>query len=523
MISVRIGERDVTGLVVGATFSTVDPGGFEAAQLTLRGDAPVPRLNDTVRIMWGLEVAWWGRVEEVGAADRDGRAPIEVAAVGHGAVYKDSTVSKLYVDRDMSHWRPSTLARQVSQASLSRPQGAINAQADATGITWQLPNASLPAGEIDELQYDAGPGLVCNAIMYRGRRQGSDWTKFEAANVYVGDTSSGAFDGYALTLDNTIKQPGAFTTARRWLLMYVFNSSGAATTPAAGTLQSFDRFAVYGNHGLPGVSVGAGEPVGFYSSDIARDVAVGTIAGTTIVAGQIDTASSFIVQQAVYPRASREEILRDMGLIAAYHWGVWEPQLSDGAPRFWFKAYPTAATCVVSRRDCDRAPAPQRLSEVYNNIVVAYTDSDGVAQEAQLLGIDHPLMPPGLSRDLVVQAGQATAATAAALAQLIAAQEIANAKGAGAVTLPANVEMPSGGPKPACLVKAGRDRLRITDLPSAGPVTEADSRRFDTFRVRRTSTRFERGQQPVTTVELDAGLSLPEVLQARMQAAGAAR
>lgn len=521
-LTVTIGSKNVTGDVDRITYSTVDPGGFEAAQVSLRAGVDPPALGAIVRIYEGLTVAWWGRVEEAGAADRDGRAPLEIGAVGHGAALKDDTYSMLYVDRDMSRWRPSTLARQISQASLSRPQGAINMQADATGLTWQLPPSSLANGEIDEMQYDAGPSLTVAYAMYRGRRQGSDWTKFEAANLYAGDTPSGAFDGYSLTADNTLRTTAAFSTVRRWLLMYVFNSSGAATTPAAGTVQSFDRFAAYGNHGLTRRAV-ASEVDGFYASDIARDVAVGTINGTTIAAGPIDTASSFIVQQAVYPRNTREEIVRDMGLAAGFHWGVWEPEGFEATPRFWFTSYPSAPTATVAREDCDRAPAPQRLSEVHNNIIVQYTDGDGLEQEASLLGIDHPLMPAGMSRDLVVSAGQATAATAAALAQLVAAQEIANAKGAGAVTLPAAVRVPGAGLKPACLLKAGRDRLRITDLPNPGPVTESDTRRFDTFRVRRTSTSAERGQQPVTTVELDAGLALTEVLQARMQAAGAAR
>jgi hypothetical protein len=84
------------------------------------------------------------------------------------------------------------------------------------------------------------------------------------------------------------------------------------------------------------------------------------------------------------------------------------------------------------------------------------------------------------------------------------------------VLLGDTVRLPGGGSKPACLLKAGRDRIRITDLPDSGPLHETDTRRFDCFHVRRVETTEQPDGTQQTRVDFDGGADLMEVLQARL-------
>jgi hypothetical protein len=65
------------------------------------------------------------------------------------------------------------------------------------------------------------------------------------------------------------------------------------------------------------------------------------------------------------------------------------------------------------------------------------------------------------------------------------------------------------------LLRAGRDRIQIPDLPDSGSFTGP---RRDTFLVRRVETTVSNGTAS-TRIEFDGGADLLEVLQARTASA----
>ncbi len=117
----------------------------------------------------------------------------------------------------------------------------------------------------------------------------------------------------------------------------------------------------------------------------------------------------------------------------------------------------------------------------------------------------------GRTLDLDMGPGDATsAATFGAFALQLA---LTGARGGGSCTILDAVSLPDGGVKPACLLKAGRDRIRILGLPDSGSLTAED--RQDSFLVRRVEPTVRNGV-PSTRVEFDGGADLLEVLQARL-------
>jgi hypothetical protein len=78
------------------------------------------------------------------------------------------------------------------------------------------------------------------------------------------------------------------------------------------------------------------------------------------------------------------------------------------------------------------------------------------------------------------------------------------------------VALPGGGHKRATLLRAGIDRLKINGLNTGSPLRDQPA---DTFHISRVSCSAQSDGSVTTSVELDAGADLIEVLQARIDQA----
>ena len=153
----------------------------------------------------------------------------------------------------------------------------------------------------------------------------------------------------------------------------------------------------------------------------------------------------------------------------------------------------------------------------YNRARVAYQDPSG---KSGFVTVDSPnplLDEAGITtRTLALQLGAGGSGAASAFGQFALDLASKSARGGGWAILPDTVMLPGGGRMDACLLRAGRDRIRINDLPDAGPLTAGDTRRYDTFLVRRVEPTIDENGVPRTRIEFDGGADLLEVLQARL-------
>lgn len=431
---------------------------------------------------------------------------------------------EVYRDIDMGRWQPIPYNDEKERVALASGDFEILQWAqDSEGWVCALPNQSLPTGAQTSLWYEMPSGLTIAKIAYRGKESlptftGLNTRKFEMSAVESYDAS----ESLTPTNDDTDRTltPG---TPRRYVAAFIYVGTGG--TPASGQYVAYKALTVYGNHGL---TIRGSEPTaGFYPTDIAQHALANYNALTgvqPIGLGPVDTdATSYAVPHAAYlTHVPHEQIVDDMiRKQLGWHWGVWEPAgLHSDTPRLFLTAPPADATAYTSRRDLgDDFDAPRvRLDQLYDTARVAYTDAAG-RQQTTTVTVSNPLLSAaGIgSRVLQIDAGRSTAARAAEFGTFALALALAAARGAGSATLPADVQTPTGR-RPAVLLKAGRDRLRITDLPDRGALHEPDQRRYDTFHLRRVESTIDQRGAAKTRAELGTGADLMEVLGARRAA-----
>ncbi len=509
-ITLTIGARNLTAHYDDLSFSNVDPGGYEQLTATVTDSSGV-KAGDEVTVRCGLETAWQGRLNEIG--DRDaGAATVQLAALGFGAKLTDRRITEIFVDATLEAWGDIPMARKVAHANDGLSIGNYTWAPEDNGIVLAYPDRAAVNLSVAEVAYRPVPGVQVSSVFYQGQNYSLPAgfiLRFTAA-----DTDAGTSETYTPTFDGNFQQTN-LSTARTYLRLYVY---GSGTTPAAGAMTRFWNIGVYGTHGITQRAV-AGRPNGFHTADIVRWVNAQAATGFEVVA---DDSSSFIIPHAVYREpVAHEQIIADMAKLMGWHYGTWEPAgVLGSAPRLFFTAPPAAVTCVVARRDIAGLDAPKvRVDKLYDTAKVKWTDAAGSAGITTVT-LSNPLaQAAGVSgRVLDLDMGLGDATTATTFGGFALALALAGARGGGSGTLPATVRLPGGGAKPACLLKAGRDRARILDLSDSGALTAADADRQDSFLVRRVETTVQDGT-PATRVEFDGGADLLEVLQARLSLA----
>lgn len=515
-LSVFLGGENISCYIdEGLTFGNSDPGGYETAQFTLPRIASVKR-GERILITAGLETVWEGRVAEVGQ-QLAGSPQTQVSGEGYGALLKDNRMSEVYVDRDLGQWTEAGLERRIDLAGRVESLSVATDQAQDPALVASItgPWSSTGPPRV-ESWLDAGEENLWGLIDYA-------WVR--GANLDNTDTNwtwriDSASDDVATATDNTgnLRAAGpeagaTFTlpTAYRWLLTRLFYAAAGNATQDQIDLY-WKRLAAFGDHGL---TIRGTLPAarGFYASDIVRDV-LSRVSG--IEEGQIEDATDFTITQLAYKTpVLHQQVIDDVARFVAYHWGTWaSPSVLGSRPRFDFLPLPHRANAFASRRDFDDLDLSERLETLYDTAKVSYTDAAGSTHVVTRTRATSELQEAiSTGRTIDLDLGPGTETQAETYGDFVLALSERAARAAGNGTLTGDVQTDSG-EKPAYLLQSGLDRLRIADLPGL-PLFDEQRNEFAVKRMNVTV-----GREGISTnVELGTGADLPEVLQARLQAA----
>lgn len=507
-----IGGEDVSWLIdQGVTFSNVDPGGFEVAAFPIPKDMPQAMVGQPVRLDSSLGVAWEGRVSEV---QRSLGNRTQITCEGWGARLKETEISEIYVDRDLSHWTSPPLQRQIVYAAQLTGLGPFSVGFTPAGVTpllilesdYTFQGGSIYSEAPCEVWYDAGAENLIAKVYYSTQALSSGFAGSYNEGILLASDASAS----VIELGNAAGS-GYFAPATAYRYAYAVHQ---LALPRGTTPQNVSygwQLAVYGDHGL---SLRGPDPGGLYTSDIVRH-AISQV--PTLGAGIIPDATGYIVPHAAYYQpVTVERIVADMAKYAGCHWGTWDSLdgiTGKGVPRVDFRPYPNAATVSCQRADCDTLDLHETLATMYDTAQVAYTDVAGVAQ-AIIVQLANPyLARVGAHRTIDLQAGTMTSVAATAYGVMVLALMQQQARIAGSAVFTGPVKTAGGTPKPAFMLRSGIDRLRIGDLPGS----DAFGTHND-FSVSRVECRIG-GDGIQTTVELGTGANLVETLTSRLQEA----
>lgn len=533
-ISIIAGGRDVAALSSGIRGSNVAPGGFETCSFqpdTIRD----LKAGTQVRVWLGGETLWHGYVNEPGQDTQQGHDVASINAVGYGMLAKDYNYSENYIDRDMSAFEEPGYVRQ--EAHITNARNLVHAWKPMNQVTDGVTGLSgtiegpVPAATWCETVKNYGETLIGPVRIYALEGVGislADGNAFFLCDFNV----DGTFvperyfhiitSTYPLTI-NPLTTPGYGGSAGEGLYWLSFLWLHSAGLGVADTNYGFRLrgVSIQGRHGLPIIGNDF-RTDGLRTSDICLDALARVNSsgrGIQIRRGRIDEPGYAVTHYTFHDqRKSAEQVWEDMIKLNGYSYGVWEPQgMFSDEPTFWHNAPPTDATAVIYRTDCDEFNAPRtRLDAMHSKANVTYNNGFGLRNVT--VTVENPLLSQaGLGdRTLELDMGVGNAARAQEYGQAVLLLSQRSQRGAGSLTIRGDVRLPGGGTKPAALLKAGRDRIRIPDIPDGGSFTTQDTRRYDTFMVRRVEWTLGDGGDLVTRVDFDGGNDLLEVLNARV-------
>jgi hypothetical protein len=314
---------------------------------------------------------------------------IGVKAIGNQVLLsEDESWKELYVAFGFEGWSEAPFERREWSAEQGRPQGKIPLSTGSGGLSWELPVEALPVNEVTEAHFQAPAGVRIAKLGYRGRRQGGNWANFQAPALLASDTEHeqfgvGAGGEVALTLDNTA-HTATLPTPRRYAMLRVFATVAAA--PSAGTQQSYDRLAVYGDHGLPLVGGTTSELHGLYAHDVlGHMLETGAPALKFRIAedGTIVPNTSFVIPHLAFLEGGKvADAIQNLNAYFLNNWAVW-----DDKTFYWQPWNPDRLTWKARiQGGAHWSPAGRQSETLLNGAIVYFTDGWGKARTAGPVG-----------------------------------------------------------------------------------------------------------------------------------------
>lgn len=506
----------------GFSFSSTDPGGFEAASFPIPQDLPQIQRGDPVRLECGLETAWEGRVKEM---QRSLGNKTLIQCEGYRALLKETSLAEIFVDRDFTHWTDPTLARQKELVESSyrlhtRTTGFDPAGNPAIIHSIQGPWPATEAHPMVESWYDAH-GIPIGAVYYEyvagPTINLADASWFE--QIVVADNELGSPNdpsGNFVTKASASGYLSAGTETRTWAALQTLYGAVATTSELEFPFY-FKKLAVYGyNYQRKwGIFRNVGDPNSIDPMQIAAFCISTYLPGLELGICTEVPESSFTVRHSVYlTPVPIEQIVSDMAKFAAYHWGVWESltPLTDNTPRFDFRPSPQTATAWAWRSECEQLDLRENIENLYDSASVTYTEVGGAERSVVVSKPNPTLEEVGLHREVVLPFGTGTKAAAEdwGLVQLDLLAD--QARTAGSATITDLIHDLSGGDKPAWMLRAGLDRLRVVDLPCRDAWGEHND-----LPISRVECSGGSGGL-TTSVEFGKGVNLIETLAAQLSA-----
>jgi len=373
-------EPDAANIPLGLKFATSAPGGHR--------DGSFSYLRDP-RLQWSDlelvdEAIIYGRTKPLGRNAFEGMTDhfpselgdgysIGVNLVGNQVLLdEDESWKAIYVALGFGGWGEASLALRQVLANAGLTQGKIPVSIDG-GLIWDVPVEDLPATEVSDVVYSLPAGLRMSKVGYRGARKGT-WTNFASPSLFGGDSET--FSGeetVGLTLDSTARV-ATFAQARQHAALQVRVIS--AHKPAGATQQSFDRLAVYGDHGLTLRDV-AGELPGVYGHDALAhmlDTGAPELNYSVGASGTIVPNTSVVLSDLSFPVAGKvSEALLKLNAYFLNNWAVW-----DNRTFHWHPWDPDRLTWKVRiAGGAHWTPTGRKAETLLNGVIVSYNDHAG--------------------------------------------------------------------------------------------------------------------------------------------------
>lgn len=461
-------QADELKLAQGLGFDTLYPGGlYGAAEFYV--PRPVARswqVKGAQRVVFrnGMKIVYEGKLINLFSDVQEAEQGVLLTAAGYwGSVLGTRRWRKRWADRrfDQDVWAYQTGTTGAGDQSctidrLNRirftPKGVAWANGDYAAVRF-----TMPTGETVKritANYDLQEGAQAWEIAIRNVGTATDILSVTA-------TGTGSWD-------NTLATPSQSIEFR-------FYARAAQTPVEDGTYYGqISSVVVYGETGSINLT------------EIAKDIGGNTGGRTNGVLSVDETligSNTFDLEVGGFVADDWGETLADMLMRAASFGDTASPvnpwavgvrgsdMSSDGLPILFAEAYPAVSDYdyIVSLKDC--AP-PFKIGLDYDNIwnwiVVAYTDAEGNAQfytpddDATLK--DATSITDNGQRDYVLNAGRCSQANALNLGKrFLAARKDPQYRMSGPITVKEFIETKAGDVVPACQVVAGR-RLKVPDF-----------------------------------------------------------
>lgn len=517
-LHLTIGGEDCTFLLSeGFTFSNVDPGGYEMASFPIPKDMPQVVRGMPVKLDCGLQVAWEGRVKEI---QRSLGAKTLIQCEGYGARLRDSNISMIYVDRDLTHWTGPSPQLSLEQAEEHASQGSFTVAPSPTTqkpvLTQELAgNWVSPFFPQVITFYDAGPQNSIAVVFYSLSvvNVGSPGTINHILTVKSIAAGGGEVWGTGIIASGTSAYllRGSNPALRYAKLL---QTPGATPGGEAGAQSKGQwELAVYGDHKLLRRTIGSETIGGFQTNDIAKH-ALKSAAG--VQAGVIEEASGLIVPHAVYyTPVEVQQVISDMAKLVGWHWGVWESQTylcGNTEPRLDFRAYPEAPTAYAMRSECEVLDVREDLAGQYNTAQVQFSEAAGNEGVAEVK-VDNPILDKAgiANRTIPLSLGVSVQAAAETYGKLALEALQTQARVVGSATIKQPIHKMNGAPMAPWMLNAGLDLLRVPDLPSFDVWGKYNSLPISRVECSGSSSGI------TTNVEFGLGHNLMETLTAQLQ------
>lgn len=437
---------DLTDEVDGLTFTNTNPGGDEVCSFTISrpwfAENPEIAKGNLLRVIYGIDILWQGRVEEADRATGDEES-LFVTCYGLGNRLGDTTFQEIYIDQDKSKWGsiPNPRIEELG-ATWATNAGNIQVRPAAGGLSALalifngLTNLKGTRIGIVEAWYNAGGiplgSVYLESTAFGGAYNGNlSWV----SSLSFSDSDHGIAASTPWGLGaSTFTAPDA-ASIYAFLNLYYNETEGANVGEFRWELR---KLATYGRHSL----IGKGEaPAGFSADQIVGHM----LSKASGVSPRRFSSFSYVITQFTVetPTTPRDSI-GQVNELAGADYGTWGPNSPfDNSTNGYFDY--TERESAVQHWFATRADFEEDLNfhtetqSLFDTVEIIYSDESG-ANRTERFSITSPdLREAGLSpRVYPLNAGTTTKAGARILAEIFLNlfAGFAPARGSGTLSKP---------------------------------------------------------------------------------------
>lgn len=507
---------DVVTITDTVTFTTNAIGGFGSCTYAIKGRRLLPYLS-TVRLYYGTQLVWEGRIEDRGFRWSDGTVQTYYSCLGFKRLLDDTGIRRIWSRRDLQ-WDGNLVAAygnsdEATLALNSRDIAVMVGQYDPTdlskiGVKCLYIGAGDPhTGDWNGAQVTLPSGITATRV--RGKIDGNAGNFGHWKYIVQGGTGWGYVEDYVTNADNVFNINIAGSTSVR-----VGITSKDGQNISAGDYYAFHDLRILATS-ITSEDDGGGPGVGsgFYGGTILNDL-VTLVPG--LAAGLIESGSDFVIQSVDYgSRTPAAQIVADIAALYAREWAVW-----DGPSFQWAAPNLDEAQWIVPLAETVKGDILGTIDNLTKTVYVLYADAaSGIDSEQSTSSTDqrNPLVKAGIQRDQIMSAGQSmTGNTASQLSSRAIAETGAYPPVSGTVVLEAEhlVQNAVGQRQPAFTIRAGTN-ITIPDLPKSDYFSQG--RDGETlFHISSTEADMATGR---VTLTLEGQHSALDVLTARLATA----